>query len=82
MRNLAIVHATEIHSGSLPVQSRPRIAIASAPTAELTRNGDDHRGRTSFAPACMRSRVPVPVSIYRPTGSAVQSGRANTKLGP
>ena len=79
MRNLATVHATKIHSGSTPVRSRPRVAIASARPAEVFRSGDDRRGRASLTPAPMRPRVPVPVSIYRPAGSAVQSGRANTK---
>jgi hypothetical protein len=79
MRNLATLHTTQIRSGSSPVRSRSRIAIASAPETDLIRNDDDRRGRTSFAPAGMRPRFPVPVSIYRPTGSAVQSGRANTK---
>jgi hypothetical protein len=42
-------------------------------------SGDDRRERASFTPAPMRPPVPMPVSIYRPAGSAVQSGRANTK---
>ena len=79
MRNLATVHATEFHSGSTPVRSWPRVAIASARPAEAFRSGDDRRGRASLTPAPMRPRVPVPVSIYRPAGSALQSGRANTK---
>jgi hypothetical protein len=42
-------------------------------------SGDDRRERASFTPAPMRPLVPMPVSIYRPAGNAVQSGRANTK---
>jgi ETC complex I subunit conserved region len=79
MRNLAIFYITETHSGSPAVRCRPRLAIASARPAEVVRNGDDRRGLASFTPALIRPRVPVPVSIYRPAGSAVQSGRANTK---
>lgn len=40
-------------------------------------SADDRLGGGSLTPAPVRP--PVPVSIYRPARSAVQSGRANTK---
>jgi ETC complex I subunit conserved region len=79
MRNLATLHTNQSRSSFSLVRSRPRIALASTRPAEVVRSGDDRRGRASLTPAPMRPRVPVPVSIYRPAGSAVQSGRANTK---
>jgi hypothetical protein len=79
MRNSTTFYTTEIDSSPPPVRFRPPVAIASARTAEAIQNGDDRHGRASFALAPMRPRLPVPVSIHRPAGSAVQSGRANTK---
>jgi aconitate hydratase len=73
MRNLATLHTTQSRSSLSLVRSRPRIALASTRPAEVVRSGDDRRGRANLTPAPVRPRVPVPVSIYRPAGSAVRS---------